>query len=418
MAAVGPPNIVAVLVAEFDIERGSVVRAQYPAPLDAAEDALAELMLPEGAHNHEADWTIFAVRPMLSRAHAPDVAVRVDAYVFGGDAWVPHCADEQLALSLEVGHGGSRALVLRCCGAAAGARSGGAERLRVRLHAELQYTVLQEGFVSCYAEDGTALGFHFRAAEQQAAFSERLDAAIPESDDGAELPASGADAAGAAGSAAAPPGGSALAQMVDARAEASDSASASPTPDGRPPTQPPPLVWVLNLVCTRKDRRIRRGAEVKAIAVATTDQHLHAYKVRPARARAAPPRPPRHTRAYECARRRPRRPCARHLLPRPRQPVLVQAMQRLLADSAAALAADDARAATGAAGALPAATPRRPPGDAGGAPAARAIAAKVYECLMTIDLAALGTVRAAALAHAHASTRLLLRQLLSRAARL
>lgn len=53
MRSPGDPNIVAVLVAEFDIDKGSVIRAQYPAPVDAAEDALAELMLPEGAHNHE-----------------------------------------------------------------------------------------------------------------------------------------------------------------------------------------------------------------------------------------------------------------------------------------------------------------------------------------------------------------------------
>lgn len=276
----------------------------------------------------QADWTLFAIRPMLSRRQAADAPVGVDAYVFrSGDgraaspsadgSWIPHCADEPLTLSLDVGYGGSRALVLS---------AGRAERLRVRLHADLQYTVLQDAFVSCYAEDGTAFGFHFHSAEQQAVFTERLGAAIPDVDDGSLLPPVGmgsAQAGGADGNGSA----SALAQMVDARAEASSSLSASPTAEQRigalaaastdgsagdagaraggtaPESAAPPLVWVLNLVCTRKDRRIRRGAEVKAIAVATTDRFLHAYKVRHAHPPAQPCPPlPAHALARAAAR--------------------------------------------------------------------------------------------------------------------
>jgi hypothetical protein len=337
-----------VLVAEFDIDKGSVIRAQYPAPLDAAEDALAELMLPEGAHNHDADWTYFAIRPMLAR-HAADAPVRVECYVYRSSdgqavstttptgAWHPFCADETLSLTLEV-EGEGRWLIVQ---------AGRSERLRMRLHAELQYTVLQDDFVSCYAEDSTAVGLHFGSKDAQRNFSERLDGAFPDSDDGSTLgsaaaaPSGGGGAAGGTGGANSEswwPGSSlarsssALELMVDARAEA----SSSPVLEAAPL----PLVWVLNLVrarccrawlrarvyagprvcvpvglgdgvcaalpararacssqpplplppppppaserwqvCTRKDKRIRRGAEVKAIAVATTDRFLHAYKV-------------------------------------------------------------------------------------------------------------------------------------------
>lgn len=38
------------LVAEFDIDKGSVLRHTYPRELGMASSALAEAMLPEGAH--------------------------------------------------------------------------------------------------------------------------------------------------------------------------------------------------------------------------------------------------------------------------------------------------------------------------------------------------------------------------------
>jgi len=79
-------NVVAVLLAEFDIDRGSVLRHTYPPGLgfrseaadskghggvtaaegplsDCTRHQLAEMMLPEGVHHHAAtDWTAFLVR--------------------------------------------------------------------------------------------------------------------------------------------------------------------------------------------------------------------------------------------------------------------------------------------------------------------------------------------------------------------
>ena len=48
----------AVMMAEFDIDKGSVCRIQYPRDV-GDKHLLAELMLPEGAHNHFEDWTVF-----------------------------------------------------------------------------------------------------------------------------------------------------------------------------------------------------------------------------------------------------------------------------------------------------------------------------------------------------------------------
>lgn len=48
-----PPFCDFVLLAEFDIDRGSIIRRQYPDVTGIAENTLAESMLPEGAHLRE-----------------------------------------------------------------------------------------------------------------------------------------------------------------------------------------------------------------------------------------------------------------------------------------------------------------------------------------------------------------------------
>ncbi|KAI9136322.1 docking domain of Afi1 for Arf3 in vesicle trafficking-domain-containing protein [Paraphysoderma sedebokerense] len=48
-----------IILAEFDIKGGSCIAHQYPSPTGTSEQVLAELMLPDGAHNREMDWTVF-----------------------------------------------------------------------------------------------------------------------------------------------------------------------------------------------------------------------------------------------------------------------------------------------------------------------------------------------------------------------
>jgi hypothetical protein len=48
-----------ILVASFDIDRGSIMEHQYPAAISGDETMLAELMLPDQAHMRNQDWTIF-----------------------------------------------------------------------------------------------------------------------------------------------------------------------------------------------------------------------------------------------------------------------------------------------------------------------------------------------------------------------
>lgn len=48
-----------ILVASFDIDRGSIMEHQYPGPVGGDEVMLAELMLPDQTHLRSQDWTIF-----------------------------------------------------------------------------------------------------------------------------------------------------------------------------------------------------------------------------------------------------------------------------------------------------------------------------------------------------------------------
>ncbi|KAI8461707.1 docking domain of Afi1 for Arf3 in vesicle trafficking-domain-containing protein [Phakopsora pachyrhizi] len=53
------PHAAYILLAEFDIDTGSGLRHQYPSPTGTTEHVLAELMLPDGAHDRNEDWTVF-----------------------------------------------------------------------------------------------------------------------------------------------------------------------------------------------------------------------------------------------------------------------------------------------------------------------------------------------------------------------
>jgi len=57
-----------VLLAEFDIDRGSTLAHQYPAPIGHDDHILAELMLPDGAHARSEDWTVFFLKQTSPRA--------------------------------------------------------------------------------------------------------------------------------------------------------------------------------------------------------------------------------------------------------------------------------------------------------------------------------------------------------------
>jgi hypothetical protein len=57
-----------IVLSEFDINAGSIVRCQYPYAIAGVETGIiASYMLPEGAHNRTHDTTYFALNRQTSK---------------------------------------------------------------------------------------------------------------------------------------------------------------------------------------------------------------------------------------------------------------------------------------------------------------------------------------------------------------
>lgn len=65
-----------ILVASFDIDRGSVMEHQYPAAIGGDEHMLAELMLPDQAHVRSQDWTMFFLHKDTSGEQQQDKSTK------------------------------------------------------------------------------------------------------------------------------------------------------------------------------------------------------------------------------------------------------------------------------------------------------------------------------------------------------
>ncbi|KAF2021992.1 spindle pole body interacting protein [Aaosphaeria arxii CBS 175.79] len=155
-----------ILVASFDIDRGSVMEHQYPGPISGDETMLAELMLPDQAHVRSQDWTIFFLHKDTTTEEEEKEARR--------------------------------------------------ERRRKRRRRK-------EGLGE---EDDATVGAEENDQEEDDDYGDDTDTDSDEGDDA----------------------------------------------DG------PPLVYVLNLVNTKQDNTVKRGAIVKAMAICTRHSFLHIYK--------------------------------------------------------------------------------------------------------------------------------------------
>jgi hypothetical protein len=229
-----PAFVDAVLFAEFDIDKGSVLRVQYPRQISEDEGLLAELMLPEGVHNRPQDWTLFMLnRPSQLRsdeqmkqnkrwpvhAYKYDTTLQPAEWVLASAAADGACATHWASIEVPTEASGGviqPALVIEL---------ENDEQIRLICHDELQYSALQADFASMYSVEGDALGLHFRSADQQAGFKATLDAVAADDQ-------------------------SSCCQML----------------------------WCLNHVANRRDSTVRRGAQVKSLAVCSRFQFVHVWK--------------------------------------------------------------------------------------------------------------------------------------------
>lgn len=102
------PLVSHIALAEFDIDAGSVVRVQYPSPIGLKESLLAELMLPEGAHLRDSDWTVFRAPSDTSQLSQSSTAKSTS----NRDLWCINLVCTRLDKSVRRGAGRLRSI---CC---------------------------------------------------------------------------------------------------------------------------------------------------------------------------------------------------------------------------------------------------------------------------------------------------------------
>lgn len=72
------PQVEYVLLAEFDIDQGSILKHHYPAPTGTDDHLLAEHMLPDGAHDRPEDWTVFYLNQVPALTTDPSLLAQAD----------------------------------------------------------------------------------------------------------------------------------------------------------------------------------------------------------------------------------------------------------------------------------------------------------------------------------------------------
>ncbi|KAJ9665470.1 hypothetical protein H2201_004352 [Coniosporium apollinis] len=94
-----------ILVASFDIDRGSVMEHQYPGPISGDEHMLAELMLPDQAHVRSQDWTIFFLHKDTSKGGAQEEGSAKPRRNRGADNQADDVLDSEASTLAESGGG-------------------------------------------------------------------------------------------------------------------------------------------------------------------------------------------------------------------------------------------------------------------------------------------------------------------------
>ncbi|KAJ3185771.1 hypothetical protein HDU85_001131 [Gaertneriomyces sp. JEL0708] len=227
-----------ILVAEFDIDKGSSLTYQYPSETGTDAHMLAELMLPDGAHLREEDWTMFFLNQNTTNQEKPlsyrsttladqSPSVPMTAYEYMKDT------NGQLAWS-QVGPNSTIVVQLGdICVVTAGPRLAELEAIDVSV---IEYRRFAPLCAYLFIED-RIWAVRFDNEEDEIYFLDFLD-------------------------------------EMNGRSRC---ARASPPPPPLPPGDRS-LTYVLNLVRTKHIEGIRRGARVKAMAIASRYQWVHVFK--------------------------------------------------------------------------------------------------------------------------------------------
>ncbi|PRP84707.1 methionyl-tRNA synthetase [Planoprotostelium fungivorum] len=233
-----PSKIVSyILVAEFDIDKGSTITFQYPEATGEDTQLLAELMLPDGVHKRDEDWTVFLLgrgsttdtKPRKATTKRKDTKHRdIEVYVYQYKDGMPDwelIGNEKYFLHFVYpdSTGASSGVGIRV------ASKDGNNVLFLARHAAFEVRQLEPSFLCVLSEDDKAIGFRFSGKEQEDIFKKQLKQLLGNTE-------------------------------VETQAGNRH------------------FLYCLNLVINQKDNSFKRGAQVKAMAICTQYQFIDAFK--------------------------------------------------------------------------------------------------------------------------------------------
>lgn len=240
----GGRQVERLVVAEFNIDRGSSITHQYPGPVGVPEQTLAELMLPDGVHKRKDDWTLFFLNRDGAEAKAGGKEAKAAEKPKAGAAGTLHAPMDAFIYEYDDNCEGGWVLkgkkvlfvLPRSVEIKEDANPASPSTYVVTKHAELDYTQLEPMFSCVLTASGLALGFRFASATAESVFSGHIEHLMNLPDE----PESGGDGGGGA--------------------------------------EEKPFLYCLNRVTNHKDDTVRRGAVVKALAICSPFPHVHIFK--------------------------------------------------------------------------------------------------------------------------------------------
>eukprot|EP01117_Protostelium_nocturnum_P005316 TRINITY_DN1935_c0_g1_i3.p1 TRINITY_DN1935_c0_g1~~TRINITY_DN1935_c0_g1_i3.p1 ORF type:complete len:590 (+),score=185.84 TRINITY_DN1935_c0_g1_i3:58-1827(+) len=227
-------NVSYILIAEFDIDKGSTITFQYPEPTGEDTQLLAELMLPDGAHKRDEDWTVFLLGRSDSLPVKKSIAKKkeskhkkIEGYVYrykeGSEDWTLIGPEKYQIMFINNERQGIEIVT-----------KDGTKALFISKHADFELRQLEPSFLVVLTEDETAIGFRISSNDEEIIFKNQCKQLLGEEEKTLE--------------------------RIDSR------------------TGPQEFLYCLNHVINHKDSSFKRGAQVKSMAICTQHPFIDVFK--------------------------------------------------------------------------------------------------------------------------------------------
>ena len=163
-----------IFTAEFDILKGSLIRNSFP-PLqkDSFDEALlSSYMIPDGCHKREYDNNVFKysfksisiLQDLAKKINGREIKIQMFRYSPSQKKWEPFFKEKSTDVLIMIEKSALKSLKF--------VKSDGLPVFELEMHADLQFTRLDENFYSLYSKEGVSFGLTFQNKDVIAELSE------------------------------------------------------------------------------------------------------------------------------------------------------------------------------------------------------------------------------------------------------